>query len=116
MGFQIIFTILTVFALIRLCVQFRKKSVKLSYYIAFTVIWIMVCILSWNVKYLNEIGRLLGVDRGATILVYIALSLLFYFVAICIARFYKIERDIDRIIRREAVGEFLKKYPGKKTD
>lgn len=110
MGFQIIWSILIVFAVYRLMVQFRGKRIDLLSFLFFLLVWSLVFFLNWNNKLLNKFGHLLGIERGATILVYIALFLLFYYVFASMIRFHKLEQDINRLVKKDAVESFLKKY------
>lgn len=110
MGLQIIMSLLIFAAIFRLCVQFYKKHVHLFFFLFFLMIWCFVLFLSWDNTLLNRMGYVLGIDRGATALVYLALFFLFYYVFVTIVRFYKIEQDIDKLVRKGAVEDFLKRY------
>lgn len=110
MGFQIILSLLVVFAICRLVTQFYKKTINSFFFFFFLTIWSLVLFLNWNNAFLNKMGHLLGIERGATVLVYIALFLIFYYIFLSIIRFYKIERDIDRLVKKDAVDEFAKKH------
>lgn len=110
MGFQIIFSLLIIFAVLRSIDQFRRKRIRPFFFFFFLVVWCLVFFLNWNNPLLNRIGHQLGIERGATILVYLALFLLFYYAAISISNFYKIERDIRQLIKKNSIEDFLKKY------
>lgn len=110
MGFQIILTLLISVAIIRLIIQFYEKRINSFFLFFFLIIWSSIIFLSWNISFLNKIGGLLGIQRGATVLVYIGLFLLFYYVFVSIIRFYIIEQDINKLVRKSSVDEFLKKY------
>ncbi|MBN1384717.1 MAG: DUF2304 domain-containing protein [Elusimicrobia bacterium] len=110
MGFQIVLTLLISVAIIRLIVQFYEKRINSFFFFFFMSIWCSVIFLAWNPAFLNKIGGLLGIPRGATVLVYIGLFLLFYYVFVSIIRFYILEQDINKLVRKNAVDEFLKKY------
>jgi hypothetical protein len=110
MGFQIIFSALIFMAVIRLCVQFRKKNIKPFFFFFFISVWVLVLFLNWNKPFLKMIGHLLGIERGAAILVYFGFFLVFYYIFVSLIKFYKIEQDINKLITKEAVNDFLKRY------
>lgn len=116
MAFQIILSLLILVAIFRLCAQFYKKYINSFFFLFFFIVWSLILFLIWNTGLLNRIGRLLGIERGATILIYMALFFLFYYVFVTVIRFYKIEQDIDRMVRKDAVEDFLKRYDLKHDD
>jgi len=116
MGFQILWSTLIVFAIIRLLIQFHKKHISLFSFSFFLLAWSLVLLLNWNNALLNKIGHILGIERGATVLVYVALFILFYYVFISMVRFRKIEQDIDKLARKSAIESFLKSYNTDLTD
>jgi len=110
MGFQIILSGLILVALIRLSVQFYKKHINSFVLLFFLAIWGVVLFLTWNAGLLNKFGRLLGIERGATILVYIGLFMLFYYVFVSMLKFYKLEQNIDKLVKKDAIRNFLERY------
>lgn len=110
MGFQIILSLLIVVAIIRLFVQFYKKHINFFFFFFFLTVWSMVLFLNWNNPLLNRLGSFLGIKRGATILVYIGLFLLFYFAFVSIIRFYELEQDVNKLVKKDAIDDFLKRY------
>ncbi len=108
MGFQICLSTLILIAITRLIIQFHKKHINPFFFLFFLIIWCSVFFLNWNNALLNKFGNLLGMERGADVLVYIGLFLLFYYMFASIIKSYKIERDIDKLVRKDAVDDFLK--------
>lgn len=110
MNFQIILTIFVSIALLRLCIQFWKKNINLFTFFFFLVVWSVVLFFNWNNTFLNKLGSLLGLEHGASLLVYIALFLLFYYVFVSLIKLHKIEQEISKLVKKDAVNEFLKKH------
>jgi len=110
MGFQIFLSVLVLIAMIRLIVQFIKKHINLFYFLFFTTVWSLAVFLSWNVPLLNKIGQSLGMQRGATMLVYMALFILFYFLFVGITKFYRLEQDINKLVKNDAVRNFKENH------
>lgn len=110
MGFQIFLSIFVFIAILRLFVQFKKKNITPFFFLFFLFIWAFVLYFAWNTTLLDKIGGLLGLERGADILVYLALFLLYYYVFVSIIRFYKLEGEINKLTRKDAINDFLKRY------
>jgi len=91
-------------------VQFYKKHINAFSFFFFLTAWAFVLFLNWNNAFVRKIGDLLGKREGARILVYAALFLLFYYVFISAIKFYKLEQNINTLIRKEAINDFLKRY------
>lgn len=110
MGFQIILTLFIFIVICRLFVQFKKRNINLFFFLFFVIIWGIVLFFNWNNTLLNKLGNLLGLAKGADVLVYVALIFLFYYVFVSVIRFYKLEKEISKLVRKDAVGDFLKRY------
>ncbi|MBD3271643.1 MAG: DUF2304 family protein [Elusimicrobia bacterium] len=110
MVFQYILTMLIGMAVLRLIIQYYKKRINSFFFIFFFCIWSVVLFFNWNNEFLNRIGHLFGIDRGATVLVYFGLFLLFYFVFVSLVRFYIVEHDINKLVMKTAVHDFIRKY------
>lgn len=108
MGFQILFTFVILLAILRLCIQFYKKSINSFFFLFFFIVWCIAIFLTWNVELLNNLGHLLGIERGANILVYFSLLFLFYYAFVTIIRLYKIEQEINILVKKDAVEDYFK--------
>jgi len=91
-------------------VQFYKKHINAFSFFFFLTVWAFALFLNWDNAFIRKMGDLLGKREGARILVYAALFLLFYYVFISAMKFYKLEQDINTLIRKEAMNDFLKRY------
>lgn len=110
MVFQVLLSLLIFIAIVRLFIQLRKKHINLFFFFFFLIIWSLVMFFNWNNILLNKIGKILGVERGVDILVYTALFLLFYYVFVSIIRFYKLEHEINMLVKRDAIRDFEERY------
>lgn len=116
MGFQILWSVLIIFAIVRLFTQFHKKHISLFSFLFFLLAWGLVLLLNWNNALLNRFGHMLGIERGATVLVYVALFMLFYYVFISMIKFHKLEQEISKLVRKDAVSDFTKRHDIKNDD
>lgn len=110
MRFQIILSIFICIALARLLIQFKKRRIGIFYFLFFLSVWLSIFFLTWNNAFLNKIGKLIGLDRGAFFLIYIGLAFLFYYVFVSTVRFYQLEKKINVLIRNYAIDDFLKRH------
>lgn len=110
MGFQILLSLLVLIVIIRLFVQYRGRHINFFFFLFFLIVWLLVLFFNWNNSLLNKIGNMLGLERGVDILIYTALFLLFYYVFVSIIRFYKLEHEINKLVRKDAINDFLKRY------
>lgn len=108
MLFQTFLSLLIFIIIIRLTMQFLEKNISLFFFLLFLSVWLLVLFFNWNNSILNRIGLLLGLARGADAIVYTALVILFYFIFVCMIRFYKIKQDIDKLIKKDAKDDFFK--------
>ena len=113
MGFQIILSTLIFLVIIRLCAQFYKGRIAAALFLFFLWIWGMSLILIWNIKFLNKIAHSLGLYQGVNILIYCGLFLLFYLAYLGVLKFYKLEQDINKLVRKSAIDDFLKRHKEK---
>lgn len=110
MRFQIILSVFICIALVRLWIQFKKRRIGIFYFLFFLIVWLSIFFLTWNNAFLNKIGKLIGLDRGAFFLIYIGLTFLFYYVFVSTIKFYQMEKKINALIRSYALDDFCKRY------
>lgn len=72
--------------------------------------WGVIFWLDLNNSFVKKIGNILGMQAGANVLVYIGMFLLFYYVFLSEVKFYKMERDIYELTKKNAKDDFLNKY------
>ena len=110
MGFQALLSILIIFAITRLFIQFYRKHITTLLFAFSLGIWISVFLLNLNNDAVQMLGRFLGINDGVRVLIYIALFLLFYYAILSAVRFHEIEKKIDILVKKDAVDSFSKKY------
>lgn len=110
MGFQIILSVLIIIAIIKLTIRFYKREINRFYFILFLTIWSLIFLLDLNNSFVKKIGYVLGMQTGANVLVYIGMFLLFYYVFVSEVKFYKMERDIHELVKKNAKEDFMNRY------
>ncbi|MBP9828096.1 DUF2304 domain-containing protein [Patescibacteria group bacterium] len=105
MVFQIALGIFAVFALSRVFLQYRKKQVSLQWLLSFGVLWLAVLVVAFVPWATDIIASLVGVGRGADLLVYCAIVVLIYAVYRLLVTQQKLERDITVLTRKIAIEQ-----------
>ncbi|OGG89683.1 hypothetical protein A3C68_01975 [Candidatus Kuenenbacteria bacterium RIFCSPHIGHO2_02_FULL_42_29] len=102
---QILSSIFVLFALWRVIAKFRRQELKPSEFIIWFVFWLAVGVAFITPETLTRLANILGIGRGADLVLYLAVVVVFYLMFRIFARLEKMERDITKVVR----GETLKK-------
>lgn len=85
---------------------YKRKKMNILHFIVFFLWWGMVVLFWFNQDLLNQFGRFFGIARGADLLVYISLILLFYFYIDVLNRHTKDRFQLTRLISQEAINQW----------
>jgi len=96
MFIQILLTIFIAFAIIKLIFRFN------FWWLFF---WIIAIIAVWVPDFLTKIANILGIGRGADLVLYVSVVAVFYLIFKIYVRFEKIERNITKIVRKDSLEE-----------
>lgn len=102
---QFIIIAFAVFAMSRVVFRYRKEGLALLELVWWLVFWGAVIVAALLPDVTNIIAQFVGVGRGADLVTYISIIVLFYIVFKLLGRVYKIERDITNIVRKSAIDE-----------
>jgi len=106
---QIIITILVIIALS--VIVNKKKANKLSLGQAFTwgIMWLIVLIVFWYPESTNYLANTLGIGRGADLIIYAAILVMFYMLFRMYLTIDKLSSDITKVVRKVGIEEVEKK-------
>jgi len=96
MFIQILLTIFIAFAIIRLISRFNFW---------WLIFWIIAVVAVWVPDFLTKIANILGIGRGADLVLYVSVVAVFYLIFKIYVRFEKIERNITKIVRKDSLEE-----------
>lgn len=105
---QILFIIFFLFAISRVVLRYRKNELKISEFLFWILFWILAVLFVIAPDSSFYFAKLLGVARGADLIVYLALALLFFLVFKLTVKLEKINREITKITRQNALSESAK--------
>lgn len=107
---QIIIILFILFAVSRVVLKYKESNISLGELALWLFFWLAAAAVVLWPGSTSFLANLLGVGRGADLIVYLSIILLFYIVFRIFVKLEKIERDITKIVRE--VG--LKDYQDKK--
>lgn len=110
MFIQILITLFALFALSRVLGKFKKQTLKKSEFGLWFVFWILVAVLVWLPGSLTKMANFLGIGRGADLIFYVSLLIIFYLIFRIYLKLEKIEKNITKIVRKNALDDNEKKY------
>lgn len=106
---QVIFVVIFVVAMARSIIRARAGELSVAGFIFWFLLWgaaLLVVVLPDSTFYL---ARVFGVGRGADFIVYAALVVLFLVLFKVMTKLEKLERNITKIVRSEALKDKLPK-------
>ena len=69
------------------------------------VFWLAVGVAFITPESLTKIANLLGIGRGADLVLYVAVVVVFYLMFRIFIRLEKMERDITKVVRRDTIHQ-----------
>ena len=100
---QIIFLIIIFFILSRVVLRFKNKEITLKELIGWILFWLMVAVAVIWPKNTDVLAKIVGVSRGADLLVYLSIVVIFFIIFKIIVKLEKIDKDITKIVREVAL-------------
>lgn len=101
---QILAIIFVIFAIWRVAFKFRKQEIRLSEFLMWLIFWLAVAVAFVTPESLTKLANLLGIGRGADLVLYVAVIVVFYLMFRIFVRLEKIERDITKVVRSSSLS------------
>ncbi len=105
---QFFITLLVVFALIRVSGKFRQREFSLVEFLSWFAFWLGAGVAVWSPDFLTKLANVLGIGRGADLVLYAGLVIVFYMLFRVFVRIEKIERQLTKIVRSDALKDIKK--------
>lgn len=87
---------------------YKRKKMNILHFFVFFVGGGMIVMFAFNQTLLNQFGKFFGLARGADLLVYISLILLFYFYIDILNKHTKDKFQLTRLISQIAINQWYK--------
>ena len=100
---QVVGIVIALFSLLMVLIRFRKKQISLREFSLWGVFWIILGVFILYPWLMSRLATLVGVGRGVDVIVYLGLILLFYLVFKINVKMERIEQDITKIVKEEAL-------------
>ncbi|MFA6307575.1 MAG: DUF2304 family protein [Patescibacteria group bacterium] len=106
---QILVTIFIVFILLKLFLQKQKNKISFLSFLIWVLLWLMVLIVFWLPDTTSYLAAVLGIGRGADLVVYVSILVIFYMIFKIFVRLNKIEDEITTVVRDNAIKNVKEK-------
>ena len=93
------------FVLWRTFLRFRKEDITGREFFIWLIFWLLVAAATLVPQKTDIIAQWLGVERGADLLVYLSIIVLFFVVFRIVVKLEKIDRDITKVVRKTALDD-----------
>jgi len=93
------------FVLWRTFLRFKNEDITGREFLIWLVFWLLVGVTTLVPQKTDVVAQWLGVERGADLLVYISIIVLFFVVFRIIVKLEKMERDITKVVRKTALDD-----------
>ena len=102
---QILIIAFVLFAVVRAFMQFRQGRLPLGWLIFWMLFWITAGVVAVLPQTTQIAARFVGVGRGADLVIYASLIVLFYLVFRLFIKIEDVEREITRLVRKLALED-----------
>ena len=103
MVIQLVLIAFALFALLRVFAQYRAQKVSSGWFCTWTLLWVLVIVVVLVPDVTNFFAAAAGVGRGADLVVYVSLAVLFYSLFRLAVRQEQLHRELTELVRKIAV-------------
>ncbi len=105
---KVIVVLFVLFAYSRAFLRLRDNQISFREFMFWTVVWVGVLVVTFVPSILNYLSSRAGVGRGADLLVYLSILLLFYLTFRMYVKLDEVKEDVTKIVRKVALEEVEK--------
>jgi len=102
---KVILVVFIIFVLIKTVWRFIKKEIAAKEFFGWLVFWLLVGVAVVLPQTTDLLAAQVGVSRGADLLVYISVLVLFYVVFRILVRLEKIDEEITKVVREISLSD-----------
>lgn len=103
MVFQIALVAFAIFAIFKTWKQYSARKVSKYWFFVFGLFWLVVAIVAITPQTTDIIAERVGVGRGADLLVYIGVVVLFYIVHRLMLKQQQLSDEMTELVRQAAI-------------
>lgn len=101
---QILISIFAFFAISRLIIKKIRAELGVSKFLIWLIFWLAVGVIVWIPDITQRLADLLGIGRGADLIFYLSILVLFYLIFKIYIKIERVERDITKIVRKDSIN------------
>lgn len=109
MIFQIFLAVFAVAAILKTHRQYKAKKVSVYWYTVWVFLWLLVIAVAYTPQTTDIIAFYVGVEKGADLLVYTSIVVLFYALYRLFVKIEKQNKELTELVRMVAVRDGKKK-------
>lgn len=93
------------FVIYKVFSRFKEKNLTLKELVGWIFFWLAVAAIIALPQSTGFFAKILGVGRGTDVVIYLSIVVIFYIIFKIQVRFEKIEREITKIVRDNAIND-----------
>ncbi len=102
---QIIVILFSLFAISRVILRFKDRSVTLQSLFFWVILWMATVLFVMLPRTASILTNFFGVGRGADLLIYLSIILLFYLIFKIYVKIDNLNKEITKAVRKESLGK-----------
>lgn len=105
---QLIISLFVLFALSRVLLRFREGKLSYQSLVAWCILWTFVFAVVLKPQITTHIAQIVGIGRGADLIIYSSIAVLFYLIFRIYIKLEENERNVSTLIRIIALSRVKK--------
>lgn len=105
MWIQLVVTMFSIFVVYRLFVNYREKKLPKVAFFFWLVVWVSIIVIFWSPDLASRIALIFGIGRGADLIVYVSIIVIFYLLYRLGITLEKIQKNITVLSRSLALHD-----------
>ncbi len=110
---QIILSFFLLFAISRVLIQVRSRKLTIGAFLFWSALFVFALVGVIEPNLTTHVAKYLGIGRGADVVIYVSIVLLFYLIFRLSISLEEARRDLAQFVRKVALNEYQKKLPRK---
>jgi len=102
---QIIASVFLIFAILKVFFQYRTDKISMKRLILWCFLWLGVGIIFWLPQTTSFVASVLGIGRGADLVIYTGMVILYYLIFRIYVKIDKQQEEITKIVQTLAIKE-----------
>ena len=102
---QILLVIFFLFALFKVVSRFRSGDLNSTGMIGWVIFWVLAILVVLLPDSTSILAKMVGITRGADLVVYVALAVIFFIIFKLMVRIETLNRDITKLTRKISLDE-----------